>query len=1209
MIEADPLAASNFTCRVVSRVTLGGTSIQIRLSNAFVATPTTFSAVGVAQRASGGNLVPGTSQYATFGGNTSVTVPAGGQVTSDSINMPVKAGEDLAVSVYFAGSVTSFPTHPVGMVGNYCTSFAGSAGDRTQDVGVGAYPGRGTNVPWVTGVDVSATTNESSIVALGDSITDGFAATVDGFNRWPDVLSRRLQSSGDGSHLSVINAGISGNNLVQSGGVGPTGVTRFSGDVVAQKGARYTILFEGTNDIANGASAATVEAGLQQLITAGHTAGLKVIGATLIGRRGGWGGGDDTKDAIRNAVNQWIRTTTAFDGVIDFDAVTHNTNPNYPTTGAPSYQNYIAAAYNSGDFVHPSLAGYAAMGNSIDLRLFDVNVLYNSASPAEGLAYNRVIRLAHSGSANGTLLATFEHPSTYVIRQSTNDGQTWSTLATVPDGETGSGHPWSTLYQPFLYEFPQTLGGFPAGTLMLTGNVLPPDGSSTHFEEWRSTDHGATWTYVETYQIGGSGAGIWEPYVALNSAGNMVVYFSDERQGATHSQKLSHIISVDGGVTWSANTDGSTRVAPGEVDDVSSGLQSDRPGMATIANLPNGNRVMAFELCGTTHNCEAHIKTSTDGGNTWGSGPADLGTEVTTTDGRYLGSSPYIAWSPAGGPSGELLLTGMRTRMASDNSFAPEDHQAVFINTNNGTGAWNWMPAPINVGGAGPSGSCYQNYSPDLLPSSDGQTVRYTGASASGPGGCREMTGSSNAGVLPYRSNFGASDAAWLKYGGCWSTSSNTYLESCGGAGGNKALVGSTGWTNYTLQGDVEITSGTQAGFILRATNPTTGTDALNGYYAAVSTSTLFLGRENGGWTGLGSVAIPGGLATNVWYHISAQVVGCTFVISGTPSGSSAPPVTFSYTDSGCTFTHGAVGVRDQGSTAAWRNITVSSTQRVEAESLLPALSSSAPAVNQVNCCGVTWSAGAQMFFEGAHAGDQVSLNFTVPSAGTYDLATVQTKAVDYGINSLAVDGHPIGTAFDAYNPTVAVSAPIDEGPLTLAAGQHTLQLNVTGKNASATGYQAGLDYINLTALAYSTVEAESLLPAISSSAPSVNESNCCGVNWSARAQMFFKGTQVGDQVTLAFTVPATGMYDLSLAETKAVDYGINQLAVDGVAMGAAFDAYNSTVAVTAPIDEGPLTLTAGQHTLQLTIIGKNGSATGYQAGLDYVNLSPIPLL
>jgi Domain of Unknown Function (DUF1080) len=552
---------------------------------------------------------------------------------------------------------------------------------------------------------------------------------------------------------------------------------------------------------------------------------------------------------------------------------------------------------------------------------------YTPGSTNEFLAYNRVIRLAHSGTANGKLIGTFEHANLdgtatqFVIRQSTDDGNTWSTLSTLSDPLTGSGHPSSQLWQPFLFEFPTTLGAYPAGTLILVGNSAPSNNATTSFVEWRSTNDGATWTYVSNFQNGGGeGDGIWEPFLALDSSGNLNAYFSDERQNGTYSQKLAHIVSTDGGVTWSANADGSTRVAPGEVNDVASTTQSDRPGMATVAENSSGEYFMSYEICGSTYNCRDQYKTSTTG-DSWGSGASDLGTAAETGDGRYLFHSPYLVWSPAGGSNGELLMSG-GSELTSTGATAPESGQVIFANTNNGSGAWSWLPAAVQTTGS--ASNCSVNYSPDLLLSASGQSVRYTAASAIGSAGCEEVTGQANAGVLPFSSSFSGGDGGWIDYGGCWSTSAaGVYSETCGGGGGNKAIAGSTGWTNYTAQGDVEVNSGTQAGLLVRASNPSTGTDALNGYYIGIDTGGhLNLGRESSGWTALQSATIPTGVSLNSWFHVTVQASGCTFTVSAVPVGSTASPTSFSYTDTGCTFTSGAIGVRDQGSTASFRNIT-----------------------------------------------------------------------------------------------------------------------------------------------------------------------------------------------------------------------------------------------------------------------------------------------
>ncbi|HVH44905.1 MAG TPA: hypothetical protein VM925_21275 [Labilithrix sp.] len=547
------------------------------------------------------------------------------------------------------------------------------------------------------------------------------------------------------------------------------------------------------------------------------------------------------------------------------------------------------------------------------------------------LAYSRVVRLAH-GAGKGTLLGTFEHsrtdgaPSHYVIRKSGDDGLTWSTLTTVSDGETGTGHPASILYQPFLFELPTQMGSYPAGTLLLTGNVLPKVGDryQPQFQLWRSTDAGATWKFVSTYQQGETGErrGIWEPFLDVDGQGRLVCYFADERRSSTQSQILAHIVSSDGGDTWSAKLDGSTRVAPGLVLDVASNVKGDRPGMPTVATLPDGSRVMAYELCeGGLNTCEVRVKTSTDGGASWGSGPADMGTLVRTGDGRYAANSPYIAYSP----KGQLLLGSMRARKVSDNSFALEDYQALFVNTQGGKGLWSWTPAPQPVPHEEVPAPCYMNYSPHLLISQTGASLRYTTASQDANNPCAERTTTANAGTLPYVSSFGGGLAGgWKTYGGCWKVAGGIYSDECGGpALGNKALAGSTGWKNYRLEGDVRIDkAGANAGFLVRLSNPSVGIDAHQGYYVGIGGS-LFLGRQSYNYVGLASVPIPGGTPAGQFFHVTAEVIGCDFAMSVKRAGTADTPTKLSFTDPGCASTTGAIGVRDFEGGASFRDITV----------------------------------------------------------------------------------------------------------------------------------------------------------------------------------------------------------------------------------------------------------------------------------------------
>ena len=350
--------------------------------------------------------------------------------------------------------------------------------------------------------------------------------------------------------------------------------------------------------------------------------------------------------------------------------------------------------------------------------------------------------------------------------------------------------------------------------------------------------------------------------------------------------------------------------------------QADRPGMATIAKLPNNTYIMSFEICGP-RNCEAHVKTSADA-DTWGTGASDLGTLVRTSDGRTLHSSPYIAWSPAGGPNGEVLLAAYNIWL-SNGSLAPETRAAMFANTNLGTGTWAEVPTPYTPA----AGACSSaNYSPALLVSQTGNSVRLMAPSNHGGSGqCEERTDSANAGILPYSAPFaGGTDAGWDTYGGSWSVSNGIYTDQSSTTNGDKSLAGSTAWADYTLQGDIRLTASNNAGFLVRVTNPAVGADAHNGYFVGLDSGNgnLFIGKESYNWTSLQGAAMPGGVSLNTWYHVTIQAVGCTFTVTAQVVGSTGAPTAFSATDTGCSFTSGLIGVRTwNANAAAWRNISV----------------------------------------------------------------------------------------------------------------------------------------------------------------------------------------------------------------------------------------------------------------------------------------------
>jgi hypothetical protein len=360
--------------------------------------------------------------------------------------------------------------------------------------------------------------------------------------------------------------------------------------------------------------------------------------------------------------------------------------------------------------------------------------LYVPSSGSEYLGYVRMTRLAHAGAANGTLLATFEHSAgnggmgDYVIQQSTDDGATWSNLSTLVGGDVQD-------HAPFLFEYPQQLGGYPAGTLMLLGDTSNASHTNVSIREWLSFDHGATWTYKGVVQSspGGPGDGVWEPFVMIDSHGSLVMLFSDERLNSRWSQFIGEIYSTDGGATWGSNPDGSTRYGPPETQVVASPWQADRPGMPTVAQLSSGEYVLSYEMCGP-HACDVYTKTSSDG-DFWGSSPSDFGTRAQTSSGIHLQVSPVIT-----SENGVLFLTAYRA--FNDLGPYPANQTVILTNTNGGNGPWSWIPAPPIPTAGGNTSLCKTNYSPELTPADNNTSLLYSTAEAAGPYNCQEVTDS-----------------------------------------------------------------------------------------------------------------------------------------------------------------------------------------------------------------------------------------------------------------------------------------------------------------------------------------------------------------------------------------------------------------------------------------------------------------------------------
>jgi len=352
---------SNQTIRQVVRVSLGGDRLRVVLSNAFGTAPVNIGAAHVALRDRDSMVKAGSVKPLTFNGSTTGRILPGATVVSDVVELAVPPVSDLVVDLYLPGDLGLGPApvtaHGTASQTNYLSATGNHSGEPAMTV-------EKTAGAWflLSRVEMAAGREAGAVVTFGDSITDGARSTTDMNSRWPDYLARRLAAR-KGPAIGVLNAGVSGNQLLGDG-AGASALARFDRDVLVQTGVTHVIVMEGINDIglarANpNPSAADLIAGHKQLIERARARGLKVYGATLTPFKGAayWTAEGEAK---RQALNEWIRTSKAYDAVIDFDQVTRD--PAAPTKFLP--------AYDSGDHLHPGDAGYKAMGEAVDLKLF-----------------------------------------------------------------------------------------------------------------------------------------------------------------------------------------------------------------------------------------------------------------------------------------------------------------------------------------------------------------------------------------------------------------------------------------------------------------------------------------------------------------------------------------------------------------------------------------------------------------------------------------------------------------------------------------------------------------------------------------------------------------------------------------------------------------------------------------------------------------------
>ena len=363
---------SDVTVRMIARVTIAGEAVRIRLDNAYGASPLSVGKAYVGLRIQGAALATNSNRQVFFDKSAHVTVPAGGSVTSDPVPLRVMAQQDLAVSLHIPGADVRPSQHSAAQVTSYLT--ANGAGDTTADETAVPFTATTTSTFWVKSVDVLSSMSTGAIVAFGDSITDGTCSTVDGHDRWEDVLAMRLafDASSRGSadaHKAVVNEGIGGNTITREHLQPPPdstpGLERLERDVLSHHGVTHVVLFMGTNDTRREAPAAHIIAGTEDIVRRVKKAGLKIVGATMIPRHNrppaenntGWSA---AKTRVRNEVNQWIRTKAPFDAVIDFDKMVKD----------PGNADLINPPFNCGDGIHPSPRGYYEMGRSVALNLF-----------------------------------------------------------------------------------------------------------------------------------------------------------------------------------------------------------------------------------------------------------------------------------------------------------------------------------------------------------------------------------------------------------------------------------------------------------------------------------------------------------------------------------------------------------------------------------------------------------------------------------------------------------------------------------------------------------------------------------------------------------------------------------------------------------------------------------------------------------------------